>query len=348
MKVAITGATGNVGSAVVRTLSRDPAVESITGIARRLPSLQVDKVTWCEADVSQSPLEPIFDGADAVIHLAWLIQPSRDEATLRATNVDGSRRVFEAAAAAGVKTIVYASSVGTYSPGPKDRTVDESWATDGIESLFYARHKAEIERELDHFEAHNPHVRVVRLRPGLIFSRRAAVGIRRLFLGPLFPGWLAAPGRIPAIPNIDRLRFQAVHSDDVAEAYRLALHADVAGPFNIAADPILDPPALASLLRARRVRMPPSVLRGAALATWKLRLQPTPPGWLDLALAVPLMATDRAGEELGWRPQRPATEALLELLEGLRGGEGYPTPPLDPRTTAPARSGEIVTGVGAR
>jgi UDP-glucose 4-epimerase len=348
MKVVVTGATGNVGSAVVRALSRDPEVESIIGIARRLPALEVEKVAWRQADVSSSALEPLFEGADAVIHLAWLIQPSRDEATLRATNVEGSRRVFEAAASAGVAAIVYASSVGTYAPGPKDRAVDESWPSDGIESSFYARHKAQVEAELDRFEARNPNVRVVRLRPGLIFSARAAVGIRRLFIGPLFPKWLAAPGRIPVIPDLDRLRFQAVHSDDVAEAYRLALRADVTGAFNIAADPVLDPPALAALLRARRVKVPSGALRAAALATWKLRLQPTPPGWLDLALSVPIMSTDRARSELGWRPERSSGEALVELLEGLRSGDGYPTPPLDPYTTAPARAQEFATGIGAR
>jgi nucleoside-diphosphate-sugar epimerase len=346
MKVVVTGATGNVGSAVVRALSADPQIETIVGIARRVPALAIDKVEWRRADVSTSMLEPCFEGADALIHLAWLIQPSRDEATLRATNVDGSRRVFEAAATARVKTIVYASSVGTYSPGPKDRAVDESWPAAGIESSFYARHKAAVEAELERFEARNPRIRVVRLRPGLIFSSRAAVGIRRLFLGPLFPGWVASSGRIPLIPDIERLRFQAVHSDDVAEAYRLALHNSVAGAINIAADPVLDPPTLASLLRARRVRLRASVLRAGALASWRLHLQPTPPGWLDLALAVPLMSTERARADLGWTPKRDATEALGDLLAGLRDGGGYPTPPLAPQTGGPGRWREFATGVG--
>src|SRR5205814_9483756 len=106
--------------------------------------------------------------------LSWLIQPSRDEEVLRATNVEGSRRVFEAAADASVPTLLYASSVGAYSPGPKDRAVDESWPTDGVRSSFYARHKAEVERILDGFEARHRGLRVVRLRPGLVFKREAA------------------------------------------------------------------------------------------------------------------------------------------------------------------------------
>ena len=89
--------------------------------------------------------------------------------------------------------LVYASSVGAYSPGPKDRRVDESWPTAGIESSFYSRHKAEVERLLDRFERETPSVRVVRLRPALIFKREAASGIRRLFAARSFQArWSAA------------------------------------------------------------------------------------------------------------------------------------------------------------
>ncbi len=132
LRVVVTGATGNVGTSVLQALSADPEVDSILGVARRAPRLQLPKVDFAEADVSRDSLEGHFRGADAVIHLAWLIQPGRDEATTRATNVEGSRRTFEAVVAAGVPSLVYASSVGAYSPGPKDRAVDESWPTDGI------------------------------------------------------------------------------------------------------------------------------------------------------------------------------------------------------------------------
>ena len=106
------------------------------------------------------------------MHLAWLIQPSRDATALEAVNVHGSRLVFEAAAAAGVSALVHASSVGAYGPGPASERVDESWPTDGIPSSFYARHKAQAERALDAIEASAPDLRVVRLRPGSSSSAR--------------------------------------------------------------------------------------------------------------------------------------------------------------------------------
>src|SRR4051812_13626162 len=127
MRIVVVGASGNVGTSVLRALAADDGVDSIVGVARRLPRLPAPKTEWKLADISRDDLLPVFRGADAVIHLAWLIQPSRDEATLRATNVEGSRRVFEAVAAAGVPSLVYASSVGAYSPGPKDRAVGEDW-----------------------------------------------------------------------------------------------------------------------------------------------------------------------------------------------------------------------------
>ncbi len=145
-RVVVTGATGNVGTSVLRALSADPAVDEIVGLARRLPQIEFPRTRFVAADVAHDDLVSRFRGADAVVHLAWLIQPSRDRALTRLVNLDGSRRVFEAAAAAGVPALVHASSVGAYSPGPKDRRVDESWPTGGVRTSFYSRDKADVER----------------------------------------------------------------------------------------------------------------------------------------------------------------------------------------------------------
>jgi UDP-glucose 4-epimerase len=348
MRVVVVGATGNVGTSTLRSLVADERVESILGLARRRPELELQKVEWAEADVRSADLTELFHGADAVVHLAWLIQPSRDERETESVNVVGSERVFGAVADARVPRLVYASSVGAYSPGPKDRFVDESHPTDGIETSFYSRHKAAVERILDRFEAATPSVSVARLRPALIFKGEAASGIRRLFAGPFLPNSLVRRSLIPIVPAISGLRFQAVHSFDVGDAYRRAVFSGAKGGFNIAADPVLDPDGLGDLLGAWPVKVPAVSLRAITSATWHLRLQPTPPGWLDMALKVPLMSSERAERELGWTPEHTADEALLELLDGLREGRGLPTPPLDPGSGGPLRSGEIASGVGAR
>lgn len=348
MRVVVVGASGNVGTSVLGALAAESRIESIVGVCRRLPSRHFAKVQWRGADVVTSALDELFEDADAVVHLAWAIQPARDRETVRAINVDGSRRVFAAVAAAGVPALVYASSVGAYAPGPKDRRVDESWPTTGIPSSFYSTHKAEVEGLLDRFEVEHPEVRCVRLRPGLVFKRDAASEVRRLFAGPLLPGTLVRPSLIPAVPAVRRLVVQAVHGDDVGEAYRLAVVEEARGAFNIAAEPALDPKELARLLDARPLPVSARVLRAAADLTFRLRFQPTEPGWLDLALGTPLMDISRAREELGWQPDVSAGDALLDLLAGLQTGAGMQTPPLEPGGAGPARAREFLSGVGAR
>jgi UDP-glucose 4-epimerase len=346
MRVVVTGASGNVGTSLLRALATDAAVTSVLGLARRRPEIDVAKTTWATADVAADDLTGHLRGADVVVHLAWLIQPSHDPLAMWRTNVVGTERVLAAASQAGVGAVVCASSVGAYSPGPKDRQVDEGWPTHGVATSSYSRDKAYQERLLDLFERDHPGVRVVRLRPALTFKGEAASEIRRFFLGPLVPGSLARAEAIPVVPRVKRLRTQAVHADDVAQAYRLAVVGDARGPFNLAADPVLDADVLASLLDARTVPMPAALLKAGAAATWRLHLQPVSPGWLDLALQSPLLNAGRARAELGWEPRRSGTDALQELLAGFRKGAGGDTPPLDPDAGGPLRLGEFRTGVG--
>jgi nucleoside-diphosphate-sugar epimerase len=349
MRVVVIGATGNVGTSVLEALATDAEVDEIVAVARRAPTHAYPRTRFERADITRDDLAPVLEGADAAVHLAWLIQPGRDEATTHRVNVIGSQRVFKAATEAGVPALVYASSVGAYSPGPKDQFVDESWPTEGIQTSFYARHKAAVERELDRLEQERPELRVVRLRPALIFKREAATEIRRLFGGPLLPGALLRPGLIPIVPELPRLRFQAVHSLDVGDAFRrVIVNRDARGAYNLAADPVIGPRELGQILRARPVKIPARLLRAGAAATYALHLQPSEPGWLDMGLSVPLMDSGRARRELGWMPAHAATDTLAELLAGMRAGADLDTPPLARGTTAPARIRELLTGVGSR
>ncbi|MCF6470924.1 NAD-dependent epimerase/dehydratase family protein [Nonomuraea sp. MG754425] len=349
MRVVVVGATGNVGTSLVRALAADSGVTSIVGVARRLPGWRIDRTDWRQADVATADLTRIFDGADAVVHLAWLFQPTRDPAVTWRANVLGSMRVFRAAAEAGVPALVHASSVGAYSPGPRDRPVDESWPTHGWPGAAYGREKAYVERVLDVFEHDHPAVRVVRMRPGFVFQRAAASEQRRLFAGPLVPRRLFRTGRIPFVPDVPGLRLQVVHADDAAQAYRLAVTEPVRGAFNIAAEPVLDANDLARMVGARTVRVPRGLATAAMAAGWHLRLVPAAPGLLELALRIPVMKTERAREVLGWRPRHSSEEAVRELLDGLREGAGMETAPLAPERAGPvARVRELAAGIGGR
>ncbi|GAB3734292.1 NAD-dependent epimerase/dehydratase family protein [Amycolatopsis oliviviridis] len=344
-RIVVTGATGNVGTAVVRALGADPDVGSIVGVARRPTQWQSPKTEFVTADVARDDLRAVFDGADVVIHLAWLFQPThRPEVTWR-SNVLGSIRVFEAVQAMRVPALVSASSIGAYSPRDDDRPVTEDWPTHGSPRSAYTREKAYVERVLEAFDRSHPRLRVVRLRPGFLFQRAAAPEQRRLFGGPFVPGKLVRPSLIPVIPDIPQLRIQTAHTEDVADAYRRCALQEVKGAFNVAADPVLDTRGLARIFGAKPVKVPAVLVRRALAAAWSLHLVPATPGLFDAVLHLPVMDCTRAREELGWTPRYSSEDAIRAFLEGLREGGGFPTEPLRADV---GRGHELATGVGER
>jgi UDP-glucose 4-epimerase len=350
MRVVIIGATGNAGTALLRRLRTETDLE-IAGVARRLPEPVgvYQGIDWHSVDVGEpgaaTRLAEIFRGADAVINLSWQIQPSHDSRRLFRTNVLGGREIARAVLSTGVDTLVQASSVGVYSPGPKTEFVEEDFPRRGVLPSSYSRHKALVERMLDEIESDHPGLRVVRVRPGLIFQRDAGTEIARYFAGPLLPTRLLRYERIPVVPSHRRLRMQAVHADDVADAYARILRTDIRGAFNIAAGPVLDPRLAAEVFHGVRVPVPGPALAGAAALSWWLRLQPIDSGWIHLALNAPLMSTARAERELGWQPQRDAVTALRELIAGMAvRAHKDASPPLSGDPDAPGRPGGLARG----
>src|SRR5215213_3087805 len=177
MRIAITGASGNIGTALLRRLGTER--HELVGLARRTPEIapQGAEVEWVSTDLTEDSSIPTlasaFTGADAVVHLAWGFQPSHDLTYLRELGVGGTRRVLEAVTTAGVPHLVHMSSVGAYSPKRDDAPVDETWPTDGVPTSMYSRHKAAAERLLDELEVDAPDVTVTRVRPGIIGQRSA-------------------------------------------------------------------------------------------------------------------------------------------------------------------------------
>jgi len=328
MKVVVTGATGNVGRSVTEALAARDEVSQLIGMAgaRLRPDWSPDKASWVNAGVADSDLEPVFRGADAVVHLAWAVQPTHDSEKLKRLNVDGSRRVFEAVAAAEVPKLVYSSSVAAYSSAPKDRLINEDWPLGGAATSVHARYKAAIEGHLDEFESIAPDTQVVRLRPALTCRGDAAAELCRLLAGPFIPDFLLRSGLVPAIPRMTGLCFQTIHTSDLARAYALATVGDVSGAFNLAAGPLLGTDDLAAALNLGTFPLSFSLARRLADLSWRLRLQPTPPDWLDMAMELPLVSSQRAARELDWEPRVTAIEALSDLFAGLRTTNGRAAP----------------------
>lgn len=344
MRIAVVGATGNAGTAVLKALKKKDEVTSILGIARRMPDVDQEPYAGCEwasidigaAITEEEALKQLgeaFDDVDTVIHLAWLIQPNSERELLRKVNVLGTAHVAQAAAEAGVGHLIVASSVGAYSPDPDQEVRDEGWPTDGISSSHYSVDKAAQEKVLDDFSAAYPEITVTRIRPALIFQALAASEIQRYFLGSRVPVQLLDKGRPPVVPLPKGLSgVQAVHGDDLGEAYAAAALAKAPGAFNIAADDILSPQDLADVIgKGRYVTLPSGLMRSALAGSHKAHLVAMDEGWIDMGLAVPMMDTSRAKSELGWHPQHSAKEALTELIDGMIKGTGGDSAPLRPR-----------------
>jgi UDP-glucose 4-epimerase len=342
MRIVVTGATGNIGTAVLTRLGGE---HDLVGLARRpagpgaaaTPGVPGD-VEWRAVDLTEESAIPVlveaFRGADAVVHLAWGFQPSHDLAYLEQLGVGGTRRVLDAVLEAGVPQVVHMSSMGAYSPKSDDSPVDESWPTGGVPTSRYSRHKAAAERLLDEHEAAGHPTVITRLRPGIVGQRAAGSALLRYAVPGLVPArtlrW------IPVLPLDRRLRLPLVHADDVADAVARVLDRRCGGAFNLAAEPAITTAHLAEVLGARPVHLPSAMIRPVMAAAWHARLQQVDTGWLDMGFSLPLLDCSKAAAELDWRPRTDAVTVLREVVDGMQEAASARTPVLRPRSVGGA------------
>lgn len=332
-RIVVTGASGNIGTALLRRLTED-GEWSVTGVARRVPATSqapYRNAEWLACDVggdgARGRLTEVMAGADAVVHLAWAINPSSSDPPMERTNRAGAENVLCAATEAGVPHVVCASSVAAYQPADRWQAVAEDWPCHGVPGSAYSQGKAALESRLDSFAAQHPEISVSRIRPCAVVQRDAGGEFVRWLLSPLLPHTKLG-ARWLLLPFWRSLRAQLVHSDDVAEAIRLILLGRSAGSFNVAGDGLLDASRLAAGIGGPWAPAPrPAVLAGAWL-TWRLGVQPVHPGWLRLADRAPLVDARRARTVLGWRPRYDAVTALADLVAGMRARTGTASPAL--------------------
>ncbi|AGP65303.1 NAD-dependent epimerase/dehydratase [Mycobacterium intracellulare subsp. yongonense 05-1390] len=348
-RIVITGASGNVGTALLRRLTADDSDYEIVGISRRRPPSDdlYRSAHWHELDLADPGVElellKVFRGAACVVHLAWGFQPTRNRRYLDSVGVNGSAAVLSAAHNAKVPHLLHMSSVGTYAAGRYGQKVDETFSTAGIPSSAYSRAKSAVEHMLDGYEGHNPDgVGITRMRPGFILQRDAALGLRRYtlpaYVDPRWVRWL------PLLPLDRSLSVSIVHADDVADACVKAIERRALGPFNLAAEPPVGRDDIAKALRARPIHVPSPLLGLLVAASWRARLQPLDRGWLDMAFSLPLLDTDRARNVLGWSPRWSSEAALADLVDGFLHTWGTQSPVLRARSCAEAISRDLHEG----
>ena len=328
MRVAVTGITGQFGKALARVLEDEPEVTEVVGVARR-PFDPADegfrKLVFRQGDVRDPDLRSSFDGVDVVVHLAFVIGGSRaDQRQRREINVDGSRNVFAATAEAGARKLIYASSVAAYGAhADNPDLISEEHPTRGTPGVSYSQEKAEVEGILDLFEKEHPQFTVTRMRacavagPGLedMLWEFLPDAARRL---PIFKPWF--PRMFPNPIQGGRLLIQAVHEDDVAEAFRLAIVNEAPGAFNLAGEDVLGARDVASIMRARAVPIPLFGTRQLVDVAHRLGISKVPGDWVDLMRFPILVDSTRARTILGWKPAFSSRSALESTANRLFGG----------------------------
>lgn len=328
LTVAVTGPTGEIGRALMAALERDDAVERVVGMARR----PFDAVAegWSKAEYRQGNIldrgavERLVDGADVIVHLAFVIFGSHKET--RAVNLEGSRNVFEAVAAAGAERLVYTSSVAAYGFHDENpQPLTEEVPPRGTESLYYSAQKAELERLLEQVLA-GAETEAYVFRPCVVAGPRATKLIeqtlKQLEIGGRLPvvrqALTSLPWLRPVLPD-PGVPFQLVHHDDVAAALEAAIVGRGSpGVYNLAGPGEITMADLARSLDWYSVPVPDLSVRLAAEAASRLSFLSADLEWVN-ALRVPvLMDTGAARRALGWEPLSDAHETLIQTVEGAR------------------------------
>jgi len=322
LTVAVTGPTGTFGFGLMPLLQADERIVKVVGIARRPFSANEhgwSKMTYRQGDVrDRAALEEAFQGAEVVVHLAFMITGAASRETIRQINVEGTLNAFRAAAAAGARRFVFASSLAAYGfhrDNPVGMT--EIWPARPAAHLFYAQEKAEIERLLEEEAASHVGLEVYLLRPPIVLGPDA-VGGKAAIPGPLAPlvrvlGGLV--GRVPLPVITPPVPIQFIHEDDVGQAFLLCIvGAGPAGVYNITGDGVLSGAQVLRELGLTPIPAPGRLLRTAARGVAALPFAPPLVEWAEVFTHPAIMDAGKAKQELGWRPRYSSLEALRNTL----------------------------------
>lgn len=306
--VAVTGVAGYLGQRLLGLLDQQISIERVVGIDVAEPLLVSPKLEFHQMDVRDARLSKVMAGADALVHLAFALNPMHDEERMRSINVDGTRNALEAAGATGVRKVVYPSSATVYGAHPgNDFPLTEESPLRANPDFSYAAHKLETERLLGEFKDAHEDVVVTVLRPAIVFGAHVENFISRLLEAPRV---LSVKGYEPPL--------QFVHEDDVASALDLSLRAHLEGAFNVAADGWVTSGEVLELSGKRRVEIPEAVAFTVTERLWRARLTFAPPGMLHY-LMHPWVLDNARLKAQGWQPARSNRETLMETLEAHRG-----------------------------
>jgi nucleoside-diphosphate-sugar epimerase len=307
LTVAVTGAEGLIGRRVVDLLLDDPAVGRVVAID--LPGASGPAgparrgLEHRPSDVRDPAIADALSGADAVVHLAFVLDPSRDEAAMHDVNVGGTRNVLDAARAAQVPKVVYVSSATVYGAHPDNPLpITESQPLRPNTPFSYVEHKAEVERWLPTWSAAGGEGTVLTvLRPSIVAGPGVSNFITRQLDAPRFN---AVRGHKPPI--------QFVHVDDVAAAIVHVVRRDLPGTFNVSSTGWLSFDEVTAISGRKLLQVPEELAFTLADRLWRLGLGEAPSGQVPYLMHPWVVSTD-ALVATGWRPRHSNRDALAEM-----------------------------------
>jgi nucleoside-diphosphate-sugar epimerase len=328
LNVAITGPTGDIGRSLLRALDRSREVDRVVAMARRPfdpTAAGLRKTVYRRGDVlDRASVDALIAGADVVIHLAFLIIGSLDDT--QRVNLEGSRNVFEATVAAGVKRLVYASSVAAYGfHADNPPLLTEEVPPRGTERHYYSAQKAELEDVLQNILAPTG-IDAYVFRPCIVAGPDALallenipyVQLSERTPAPVLRLLDLMPALKPVLPN-PGVPFQLVHHDDVAAAMRAAaIGRGKPGIYNLAAPGTLTLADLATALGRYSVPVPEIAVGAAAELVARVPFLPAEAQWIEALRTPVLMDTAKARRELRWRPRHDAPETLRAMVDVAR------------------------------
>ena len=328
LTVAVTGPTGEIGKPFIRALERTREVKKILGMARRPfdpGSMGWRKTEYRQGDVlDRSAVDDLVKDADVVVHLAFIVLQASD--ATREINVEGSRNVFGAAVDAGVKRLVYTSSVAAYGfHDDNELPLTEDTPARGTEEFPYSAQKAELEQVLAE-AVEGSDVGTYVFRPCVVAGPEAKMLVNALpyiRINEKLPGAVRAlfdsvPVLKPVLPD-PGVPFQLVHHDDVATALKAAvLGRGAPGIYNLAGEGEITVSDLADALGWYSVPVPDLAVDATAEIVTRLPFVPAEAMWVQAGRVPVVMDTSRARKELRWRPKHTTRETLHDVVEASR------------------------------
>jgi len=324
VRYLITGGSGYIGSRLTEILAARDDVEGIVNLDIRPPARPQAKATFVRGDVRDyASIHSLLERErpDAVVHLAFVLNPIRDEARMYDIDVNGTAAVLRAAADAGIQQVLVTSSATAYGAFPDNpKPIAEDWPVRGQPDFSYARHKADADRICQLWALQNPDRVMTIVRPCIVFGPSVDNYISRTWKNSAF---------LPILDGVDE-DYQLVHEDDVVSAIIGLLDASAGGAFNVAGDGTMTWRESAEMVGLKtRVMSMKSTRRiyGAAWALHAPRVE-APPGNLNFIRYPWVVSNEKLKSEIGWQPSATTREVFVETMyaKGLVATPRIPSP----------------------